>query len=198
MLKDLVEGNRSYRRFDESVPIPVSQLESWVDTARKVASSANRQPLKYALVADDAVRAQVFDACSWAAALPDWAGPAEGERPSAYIVILVDQSLSMNETFSARDEGIAAQTIMLLAREAGFGGCMISGIRREACARALGLDAAAYTPEVVLALGKPVETVVLETPPASGGIAYWRDDQQVHHVPKRTLDDVVIARFPSK
>jgi nitroreductase len=195
MLKDLIAGCRSYRRFDQSARIPLSQLESWVDSARLVASSANRQPLKYALVTDEAVCARIFDACAWAAALPDWSGPQQGERPSAYIVILADQRLSMNEVFTARDEGIAAQTIMLQAREAGFGGCMISGIRRKECAAALGVDGAVLVPEVVLALGKPVEQVCVESLPADDSTAYWRDEQQVHHVPKRAIDDVVIIRI---
>jgi len=46
---------------------------------------------------------------------------------------------------------------------------------------------------LVIALGKPVETVVLEDLPTDGSIRYYRDAQQVHHVPKRSLQDLIVS-----
>jgi hypothetical protein len=50
---------------------------------------------------------------------------------------------------------------------------------------------------LVLAIGKPKERVELETVDTGGSIRYWRDEDGVHHVPKRKLDDVVIAEHGS-
>jgi hypothetical protein len=45
---------------------------------------------------------------------------------------------------------------------------------------------------LVVALGYPKEEVVIENINESGDVKYWRDDKQVHHVPKRTLDDLIL------
>lgn len=194
MFKDSIRENRTCRRFDEGDRVSAAALEDWVDNARMTASSANRQPLKYALVTDEAACAQLFAVCTWAAALPDWDGPAEGERPSGYIVMLVDTHLSMNDVFTARDEGIAAQTIMLSARDAGYAACIIGAFKKKECATVLGIDADAFDPALIIAVGRPVEQVQLADMPQSGSTVYWRTPDQVHHVPKRSLDEVIVAR----
>ena len=155
MLRDLVKTCRSYRRFYQDVPIPLEDLRDMADTARLTASAANAQALRFRIVTDETEKDSVFAAINWAAALKDWDGPEEGERPSAYIVIACDLSVGKNKQW---DDGIAAQTIMLSAVEKGFGGCMIGSCRREDIARALGIDTDAYSIDLVLALGKPKET----------------------------------------
>lgn len=195
MIEELVARTRSYRRFDESKRIPQEVLVGLVDTARNVGSAGNRQPLKYAVVSGEDACAQLFPACSWAAALKDWKGPEAGERPTGYIVIMVDAGLSMNERFSAWDTGIAAQTMMLAANEQGFGGCMLAAFSKKRCAQVTGLDPERYEPALVLALGVPVEDCRLADVPESGDVAYWRDENRVHHVPKRPLQEVLLARL---
>jgi len=49
MIRDLIEKNRSYRRFYESESIKSEMLRELVDLARLSGSAANRQPLKYIL-----------------------------------------------------------------------------------------------------------------------------------------------------
>ncbi|MBS6956458.1 MAG: nitroreductase family protein [Enterocloster asparagiformis] len=189
MLKDLVLSCRSYRRFYQEVTIPDQDLLDMVDTARLTASAANAQALKFKIINTPQECAKVFPTVKWAAALTDWDGPAEGERPSAYIVIACDLSLGKNKQW---DDGIAAQTIMLSAVEKGYGGCMIGSFNRSQLAETLGLDPQAYSLDLVLALGKPLEKVALAPLNADGSTTYYRDKDQVHHVPKRSLEDLLI------
>ena len=113
----------------------------------------------------------------------------EGERPAAYIIILADRQIS--ESIRC-DHGIAAQSILLGAAELGLGGCLIASVQREKLREALGI-ADRYEILLVMALGKPAETVVLDTVDAQGSIEYWRDADDVHHVPKRRLADLIIG-----
>jgi nitroreductase len=187
MLRDLIRQNRSYRRFDQQVPIGPDVLRQLVELARLSASGANMQPLKYLLVADRDACAHVFPSLGWAAYLKDWKGPGEGERPAAYIVILGDRAI--RKEFGV-DHGIAAQSIMLGAAELGLGGCIIASIKRPA------LRASFSIPEefeilLCLALGKPKEMVVIEPVGPDGDIRYFRDSEGIHHVPKRSLDDLI-------
>ena len=188
MLEDLVLKNRSYRRFQESVSVEEKTLEGLVDLARHTASAANLQPLKYILSCDREKNALIFSHLSWAAYLKDWPGPPEGERPAAYIVIVGDKGIC--RSFGC-DHGIAAQTILLGAVEKGLGGCMIGSIARKRLHKDLALSAN-HEILLVLAMGKPKETVVIEAVGASQDIRYWRDSKGVHHVPKRSLDDIII------
>jgi nitroreductase len=189
MLKELVQKNRSYRRFHQEVVVDAATLRELVDLARLSASGANFQPLKYILSNEPERNAAVFETLGWAAYLKDWPGPEEGERPSAYIVILGDKEI--RPTFGV-DPGIAAQSIMLGATEKGLGGCILASIQRNRLRDALGIDDR-YKIELVLALGKPKETVVIDPLGPEGEIKYWRDADGVHHVPKRALDEIIIG-----
>lgn len=188
MLRDLVLHNRSYRRFGQE-PVTVDTLRELVGLARLCASGGNKQPLKFFLSADAESNARIFPCLAWAGYLTDWPGPSEGERPTAYIVIVGDTAVAEKP---GCDHGIAAQTILLGAVEKGLGGCMIGAFKREELAGALALDAR-YRPLLVIALGKPAETVVIEDLGASGDIKYWRDESGVHHVPKRSLESLLIG-----
>jgi nitroreductase len=189
-VRELVLKNRSYRRFHEDVPLHEVQLQEWVDLARVAASGGNKQPLRYVLCCDPRTNAKVFETLGWAAYLRDWSGPAEGERPTAYIVILGDTTVA--SSFGC-DHGIAAQTILLGATEQGMGGCILGSVKHDELRRALGIPPA-YEILLVLALGKPKETVVIE--PVTDGIKYWRDTRGWHHVPKRSLSEIILNPVP--
>ena len=189
MIKDIILRNRSYRRFYQDTAIERETLLELVDLARCSASGSNRQPLKYMLSWTPERNAQVFANLAWAAALPDWPGPEEGERPTGYIIILGDTAIGKN--FGV-DHGIAAQSIMLGAAEQGLGGCMLASVRRDELREALDIPGQ-YEILLVLALGKPKEEVVMETLESDGDFRYWRDEKQVHHVPKRRLEDIIIG-----
>lgn len=187
MIKELVLKNRSYRKFYGDVPVAYETLRELVDLARHAASAANLQPLKYMLSCDWEKNSLIFSHLSWAGYLNDWSGPEEGERPSAYIIILGDKGIC--ESFGC-DHGIAAQNIMLGAVEKGLGGCIIGSIRRKSLHKALKLPVN-HEILLVLAIGRPRETVVIETVGPDQDIRYWRDKNGVHHVPKRSLNDII-------
>lgn len=186
-LKDLVYRTRSYRRFDETHVIDYKILENLVGLARLSASGANRQPLKYLLYDAPEDCARVFPSLVWAGYLKDWDGPEPGERPTGYIIILGDKTIA--EEFGI-DCGIAAQSMKLGATEAGLGGCMIASIRRELLRAELKIPDR-FEILLILALGKPVEKVIVDDM-VDGDVKYWRDKEKSHHVPKRPLGELII------
>ena len=186
----MVTRNRSFRRFHQDHHVGIKDLRELVDLARLCASAGNRQPLKYVLSNEAFLNAVIFEHLGWAAFLKDWPGPAEGERPSAYIVILGDREIT--DSFGS-DAGIAAQTIMLGAVEKDLGGCMIASVDRKGLAGAL-LIPERYEILLVIALGKPGEEVRIEEMVPGGDFRYWRDGDGVHHVPKRPLDEIILKR----
>ena len=188
MLHDLLIQCRSYRRFDESVKIPQEVLRDLVEATRYCPSAANRQLLKYRLVYEESETTQVFDCLKFAAYLQDWSGPAASERPTAYIVVLGDENIYK---FSEVDAGIAMHTILLRASELGIGGCILASVQREKLREALALDERFHI-GYVIALGKPAETCLIEPLGQDGDIKYYRDAEGVHHVPKRSLDDLLV------
>ena len=189
MIKDLVFHNRSYRRFDQSVKISTETLRELCDLMRLSPSGKNAQPLKYMTISSEDMCAKIFPTLAWAGYLKDWDGPVEGERPAAYIVVLGDTSISSNYGI---DAGLSNQSLLLGAVEKGLGGCIIQSIRREDLLKVLNLPTG-FEILYVIALGKPVETVIVEPVGSDGDIKYWRDDKQNHHVPKRELKDLIIA-----
>jgi len=188
MIKDLVSRNRTCRRFHQDYAIEIDALRELVDLARLSASSGNIQPLKYVLSAAPEKNRSIFPCLGWAGWLEDWPGPAEGERPAAYIVVLGDTELHGSFDF---DAGIAAQSILLGATEIGLAGCIIADIDRPRLRRALDIPGR-FKIILVLALGKPKEHVVLEPVGADGDIKYYRDAEGIHHVPKRSLDEIIL------
>ncbi len=119
MLKNLILKNRSYRRFDQKHGIELSTLRELVDLARLSGSAGNLQPLKYILSSDPKTNETIFSFLVWAKYLKDWKGPAEGERPTAYIIMLWDTSICPSKMHY--DAGIYAQSILLGAVEKGLG-----------------------------------------------------------------------------
>ncbi len=188
MFKDLLLKTRSYRRFDENHPVSLETLMELTDLARCTASGANMQPLKYILSCDRIKNEMIFPTLKWAGYLTDWNGPEPGERPAGYIIIVLDKEVAPS---AGTDHGIAAQTILLAAAEKEIGGCMLGAVNRKELGKQLKLSNR-YEILLVIALGKPAETVILEDVEAGGSIKYYRDQNDVHHVPKRALKNILI------
>ena len=191
MLRDLVLANRSYRTFDESDPVTREMLLEWVDNARLVPSAVNAQPLKYRLVDTKEGVEKVMPHTAWAGALKDITLPPEGKHPTAFVVICHDTTVRENPASSEKDVGIAAMTLLLSATEAGYGGCMIGAFNKDRVGEVLRIPEK-YVPVLLVALGKPDELVFLTEPKDKDNVIYYRDDHNLHFVPKRKLDDILI------
>lgn len=187
-LHTLVRLSRSYRRFDETHWVDGKILRELIALAQYAPTGNNIQPLKFWLSNTPEMNAKIFPYLGWAASLKDWHGPEEGERPSAYIIILGDTEI---QSVFGVDHGIAAQTLLLGAAEKGLGGCIIGSARRKGLQGELKIPDR-YQVLLVLALGKPAEKVVTEPFIPGGDIHYYRDSDDVHHVPKRDLDELIL------
>ena len=190
--RELMERNRSRRKFDESKPVSARDLTELVDLLRFMPSGRNLQPLKYVVTADPAQCAEIFPLLGWAGYLADWKGPAEGERPTGYIIMLLDKDLTDDPHC---DHGIACQSLMLGAVEKGYGGCIVATVNRKKLAAIFDLPER-FEILMVLALGVPAQEVVVEPLPSDGSIKYWTGEDGRHHVPKRGLDELLVGRFP--
>lgn len=186
-LKTLVQKNRSYRRFNEERKIRKGELVDLVELARNSASAANKQPLKFMISYERENNEKIYPAIAWAGYLKDWKGPVEGERPSGYIIILGDHDISSNFFV---DHGIQAQTMLLGAVEKGLGGCMIAAFNKEVIKEIYSLPDN-LEPLLIIAIGEPAEKVVIEKV-IDKDIRYYRDEDNTHHVPKRSLDEILL------
>lgn len=188
MMKDLIYKNRSYRRFFQEHQVEIEVLRELVDLARVSPSGFNRQALRYVLSNQKEVNEKIYLTLGWAGYLKDWDGPQEGEKPAAYIVMLVDTSVGAS---LPQDQGFAAQSILLGATEKGLGGCFIVSVKKQQLTDVLHLDAK-YEIAAVIAIGYPREEIILEPMDPSGDVKYWRDVNQIHHVPKRSLAEIIL------
>lgn len=191
LIRDTVIKSRSYRSFDESRKLSRDELLELVDTARFCPSAVNRQPLKYRLVYESEEVEEFLSITKWAGLLPDIKLPPEGHHPAAFIVICCDTSITENIDSVRFDAGIVSQTIMLQATESGLGGCIIGAFDPAGASKTL-LIPKKYKPIVALAIGVPDELVIICNLPDSGDTKYFRDHANIHFVPKRSLEDIVI------
>lgn len=182
---ELIKENRSFRRFSQCERPDASALRRMIEAARLSASAGNKQRLRFTPVFDDETCEEIFKNLAFAAYFGGWR-PSEEEKPTAYVVIFAEDEFDVN---LAMDTGIASQSILLTARDMGFGGCIFRSINVKAVSELLGKEG--FTPVTVIALGKPSEKVVI-TEIKDGDVKYYRDDAGTHFVPKRALDDIII------
>lgn len=193
MLKDLVLKNRSYRGFDESVKVTRQQLEDIVECARLTPFSQNFQAFKYFLSCDGETNGKIQPLTGWARWLQPMELPHPGRYPQGFIVMCYDKRIGPGVDRFWKDVGIVAQTMMLAATEMGLGGCMIGNFSPDAVNKALRLGDD-FQVVLILAIGKPNEKVVLTEVGEDGDINYYRDENDVHYVPKRKLEDLIINK----
>ena len=183
--KDIVHNTRCVRRF-KKVNIEKSDLIELINLARQTSSGKNMQPLKYIAITDEDIKNEVYKPLVWAAHLTNWE-QSENEKPSAYILVVNDTSV---EGFSAIDSGIAMQTIMLGANAKGYAGCMLASIDKDAYKKLFKLENH-LEPMFIIALGAKDENIkVVDV--KDGDTNYYRDENDTHCVPKRSLEEVLL------
>lgn len=180
----IVSSRRTIRKFvdkqiDESIILDVLSL------ARLSPSGANRQPLSYVVVLDEAMREEMFKHVKWAGYIAPDGTPSEGERPTGYIAIVSDDTISKSPDI---DLGASAMTINYLLEARGIGVCWMGAIDRVAISSLLGI-AEPRRLLLVLAIGYKGEEPRVEDMVDS--VKYYKDDEGVLHVPKRKIGDIV-------
>jgi len=182
---ETVISRRSIRRFKD-IPVPRQILERCINAARLAPSAANLQPLEYITVDDEQLLPQVFSTLQWAAYIRPKGDPPPGKRPRAYIATLKNNNAGISA--SVYDIGMAVENIILVALAEGVGSCPFTSVDRDKLRIILNVPSD-YEIPLVLALGYPDESPVEE--PFDGSVKYWRDEDDVHHVPKKKLETVL-------
>lgn len=192
MIHDLVRKSRSYRGYNEDRKVTKEELTSLVECARLCPSSVNGQPFRYYIAWEKAEVDKIQSLTKWARALPDLTLPHPGMCPTAFIIICQDTNLGESLQRYQKDVGIVAQTMLLAATEMGLGGCMVGNFGAGSVKEALNFPDN-LAPMLIVAIGEPAEEIVLTEIEEGGSTAYYRDEQDVHYVPKRKLEDIVLT-----
>lgn len=191
MFLDLVKQARSHRGFRQDRKVTRQELEHLVECARFTPAARNDQVLKYYLAEKPETVASIQPLTKWAGALAELHLPRKGAEPVAYIVICLDGSLAENPAPYQRDVGIVAQTMLLAAAEMGLNGCMIGSFAAGELREKLGLPEA-IKPQLLLALGEGTDRIVMTDVGEDGSTTYYRDAEDTHYVPKRTLEQLIL------
>lgn len=191
MFLDLVKQARSHRGFRQDRKVTRQELEHLVECARFTPAARNDQVLKYYLAEEPETVAAIQPLTKWAGALAELHLPRKGAEPVAYIVICLDGSLAENPAPYQRDVGIVAQTMLLAAAEMGLNGCMIGSFAAGELREKLGLPEA-IKPQLLLALGEGTDRIVMTDVGEDGSTTYYRDAEDTHYVPKRTLEQLIL------
>lgn len=188
---ELIKKTRSYRRFDNTKNLDDSFMKEIVEAARLSQSAANAQPLRYVTINSSEKCAEIYPHLRWAGRLKDWDGPIESERPTGYVAVYADTSAPAVAS-PAVDSGIAMQNMCIYAMSKGIGSCMIGNCIKNEINEILSIGER-YNLLWIVAFGYPVENVVLTE--STGDIAYYRDAEGNHYVPKRKAEDIILGKF---
>lgn len=183
-----IVSRRTIRKFQQK-PIKLSVLKRIVNAGRLAPSAGNLQPLEYVIAVDDALRKKIFPNLRWAAYITPEGNPKDGERPTVYIIILVNKEISFGSFFKY-DIGASAQNITLAALEEGIGCCWIGSFNRKKIKNILKIPEQ-YSADLILALGYPLENPEYYDIEKGKSIKYHKDTWGVLHIPKRKTADIV-------
>jgi len=190
--KRLLKSDRSVRRFDNSRRIPREILNSFIELCRYTASGRNAQPLKYYVAHTREDCDKIFPLLKWAGYFPEWDGPEPEEQPTAYLIQCLDTRYGEN---CLCDDGLQLQAITLGAASIGINACIIKAFDAHTISETLNLPEH-LSPRYVLAMGYGTERVKIEDMDENEDACfkYYRTPDGVHHVPKRSLQQLIINK----
>jgi len=187
MTYNLILKRRTIRKF---LPEKIDEriLKKLVNAARLAPSTANLQPLEFVIINQKKLTEEVFSHTRWAGYINPQGTPKKGEEPVTFIAFVVNQEIAHSDYYKV-DCGTAAQNLILAALEEGIGSCIIAACNKGKIEKLINVPQGRKL-EFVVALGYPAEQPIAEEA-KSGSIKYYKDDQDILHVPKRPLEEVV-------
>jgi len=191
---DAIMNRRTIRKFLQK-PIDRENLLKLLNAARLAPSALNLQPCEYILVTEKGLLDEVFSTLKWATYIAPRGTPKEGERPVAYVVVLINTKKRADG--GEVDCAAAVENLILAAWGEGIGACWIWSVDRARIKEILGIPDHCKVNSVV-ALGYKAEQPVAEDV-INGDMKYWKDEEDILHVPKRRLIDIVfLERYDRK
>ncbi|MEF8847763.1 MAG: nitroreductase family protein [Candidatus Thermoplasmatota archaeon] len=182
-VEEAIVNRRSIRRFKRKT-IDLKTLQKLVNAGRLAPSAANLQPLRFLIVNKKDLCRKIFENIGWAGYLKDW-NPSLDEQPAAYIILL---NADEENKWESRDAGLASSNIVLQAESLGIGSCILCNIDRKKIRDILNIPKNLLV-DSVIALGYKDEVCIADE--MKDTVKYWRDKQDVVHVPKRKMSEVM-------
>ena len=181
----LLEGRRTYRRFDETRQIPDEVILDMKNAARLASCGMNRQSLRYIFVRTPALVNAVFDITKWGAALPDGQGtPKIGERPTLFVAVLFPKGAR-----NPFDEGLAASNLTLSAYAHGVGSCIIANVKHAELREILQIDEG-FDISCVIGFGYPTHKSYVVEIDENEDTKYYLDENRDYVVPKKRVESI--------
>lgn len=154
---DLVQHRTSCRAYEPG-PIPREHLERMLEAARLAPSACNKQPWRFVIVQDEAVRQRLINEAFLAGIQMKWASNA-----GAIIVLGMEKSAITHKVapkisgidYPLLDLGIAGEHLVLQAEELGLGTCWIGWIKPKKVRKIVGWPRS-IEPVSLITVGQPV------------------------------------------
>lgn len=181
----LAPARRTIRRFKQQI-ISDAELRHLIDMARYASCAVNKQPLNYVVVKERELVEKIFAGTAWGGLVSPRRNPVWGESaPLCFIAVTVPENSGIGVL---ADAGAAIQMLELAAWEKGIGCCWLGSFQPQTVKELLELDDDRKV-LYLIAVGYPAESPVGEDA-HDGKTAYYLDDNDILHVPKRPVDEI--------
>ena len=190
---EILKRRRSIRRFRQE-EIPLETLKELVEAAALAPSAANARCLRYVLVREKELLRAVLEQTAWGGHVKPYRNPEFGVTgPTAFLAVCTDlRADGKPSPYAETDAGAAIQSVLFRATDLGLGGCWIGAFNRQEVGRLLGLENRIVL--YLVGLGRPAESPILYRIGSGDPTPYYLDSDDVIHVPKYTVDDILTIK----